>query len=226
MSKNLKARIVSGGLLAILFFNCLSIVHGTPTIRAEKQSIEEQITEESPQAVALFEGYTTTDLNVRDYPSIEKGQVIDTLQYNSHITYCLYNNNFCDWGVILNPTENHEFGFIYLKYVSDEKQTWDGPILNNYDGVNYGPSGKETYYNLPMNQVVSNMKNLGYEGEYWIRSDGAKMFGDCVMVAADLNIYPKGTIIETSLGKSMVCDTGDFCKMNTGVSIDIATSWK
>lgn len=99
--------------------------------------------------------------------------------------------------------------------------------LNSYDGTFNGPSGKETYYNLDMNGVIDIMRNMGYSEEeypYWIREDGCKMFGDYIMVAADLKTRPKGTIIETSLGTAMVVDTGDFAKTNP-TQIDIATNW-
>ena len=49
------------------------------------------------------------------------------------------------------------------------------------------------------------------------------MLGDYVMVAADLNIHPRGMVVETSLGKGLVCDTGDFAEI--GDWYDIATNW-
>lgn len=99
-----------------------------------------------------------------------------------------------------------------------------GPVLNARNGRIQGPSGEETYYNLNMNRVVSNMHNMGFEGEYWVRDDGVKMFGDYVMVAADLDVHPRGSLVETSLGTGIVCDTGEFAKTNHH-QLDIATSW-
>lgn len=99
--------------------------------------------------------------------------------------------------------------------------------LNAYHGVCTGPSGKETYYNLPMDGVIRIMRSKGYSEEeypYWVREDGVKMFGDYVMVAANLDIRPKGTVLECSLGTAMVVDTGDFAKTNN-TQLDIATSW-
>lgn len=96
--------------------------------------------------------------------------------------------------------------------------------LNRYNGVFDGPSGKETYYNLSMNLVVQYMKDLGYSYNYWIRKDGVKMLGQYVMVAADLNIRPKGTIVPTSLGPGIVCDTGSFVKSNS-CQLDVAVAW-
>ena len=91
-------------------------------------------------------------------------------------------------------------------------------------GVFYGPSGKETYYNLDMSGVISTMRGMGNNDEYWIRMDGAKMLGDYIMVAADLNKHPRGSIVETSLGQGIVCDTGSFT-YTSDTQLDIATSW-
>lgn len=102
--------------------------------------------------------------------------------------------------------------------------TWKGSVLNRYNGVNRGPSGKETYYNLNMNKIVDAMKRLGVNSEYWVRNDGVKMYGDYIMCAADLSVYPRGSIVETSFGTGIVCDTGAFVK-STGIVLDIATAW-
>lgn len=107
------------------------------------------------------------------------------------------------------------------------KSTWNGAKLTRSKGAIQGPSGKETYYNLNMNGVISAMRKKGYSAKdypYWVRSDGVKMFGNYVMVAANLNIRPKGTIVQTSLGLGIVCDTGGFAKKNTK-QLDIATAW-
>lgn len=105
----------------------------------------------------------------------------------------------------------------------DSKTTGDG-TLTSISGTNYGPSGKETYYNLDMSQVVENMHKLGFEGEYSVRADGVKMFGDKVMVAANLDIYKRGSIISTSLGDGIVVDTGEFVQWYP-YQLDIATDW-
>lgn len=105
--------------------------------------------------------------------------------------------------------------------------TPERPHLTKSGGVFQGPSGKETYYNLPMGNVINYMRDLGYSVEeypFWIREDGAKMLGDYCMAACNLNIRPKGTIIETSLGMAIVCDTGSFASYNA-TQIDLATDW-
>ena len=115
-------------------------------------------------------------------------------------------------------------------YEAEEVATVNPPAaehLTRSKGVFYGPSGKETYYNLNMSRVVGYMRELGYSEEedpYWVREDGAKMFGDYVMVAADLGIRPKGTILETSLGTAIVVDTGSFARYDSTM-LDIAVSW-
>lgn len=105
-----------------------------------------------------------------------------------------------------------------------EEHRWKGPVLSKGRGTITGPSGKETYYNLNMSVVVNTMRRMGFDYDYWVRDDGVKMFGDYVMIAANLNIRPRGSIVETSLGPGIVCDTGGFAKKNP-TQIDIATTW-
>ena len=109
----------------------------------------------------------------------------------------------------------------------DPENIYRGPVLNAVIGTVEGPSGKETYYNLPMGGVVSIMRGLDYTEEdypYWIRDDGCKMLGDYIMCAADLSIRPRGTILKSSLGDCIVCDTGEFVNWNS-TQIDIAVNW-
>ena len=110
-----------------------------------------------------------------------------------------------------------------------------GP-LNSHDGWTNGPSGKETYYDLNMkgcfgavaqaDLLKASMNQLGleYPRDFHIRADGVKCLGDYVMVAADINLRPKGTIVDTSLGKGIVVDTGGFAAANP-TQLDIATNW-
>ena len=104
------------------------------------------------------------------------------------------------------------------------KTSWTGPVLTRESGINYGPSGKESYYNLNMSRIVSMMHDLGYKGEYWVREDGCKMFGDYIMCAANLGVRPRGSLVESSLGTCMVCDTGSFAIANPTM-LDIAVTW-
>ena len=108
-------------------------------------------------------------------------------------------------------------------YVYDGSN-YDGAVLNPTMGVVYGPSGKETYYNLNMSGVVNIMRGMGNTDQYWVREDGAKMLGDYVIVAANLDTHPRGSLVETSMGTGIVCDTGGFAAQDPN-QIDIATTW-
>ena len=113
---------------------------------------------------------------------------------------------------------------------------WTGTVLNEQNGRIQGPNGEETYYNDgTYESLVRNMKAKGHvaETDYsWVRSDGVRMLGNYVMVAADINrsnighkgLRPLGTIYETSLGIAIVCDTGGFALKNP-TQTDIYVSW-
>ena len=101
---------------------------------------------------------------------------------------------------------------------------WDGPVLNSVNGTVTGPSGKETYYNLDMSGVVEIMRGMGNTDEYWVREDGVKMLGDYIMCAANLSVHPRGSLVESSLGTCIVCDTGGFAYSNPN-QLDIAVTW-
>ena len=130
--------------------------------------------------------------------------------------------------------------YTFLKETSDKKSdllhskkeepeashafTWNGSRLTAGSGVKYGPSGKETYYNLDMTGVIYMMRCLGNTDEYWVRSDGCKMLGNYIMIAANLSIHPRGSLVQTSLGTGIVCDTGSFAEEDPN-QIDIAVTW-
>ena len=111
-----------------------------------------------------------------------------------------------------------------IEEVEEQPYIYTGTVLTKKMGVNYGVSGKETYYNLPMNYCIYYMQQLGYNYSYWVRSDGVKMYGDYVMIAADTTYRPKGTILPTSLGLGMVCDHCEAAETCHG-QIDIAVTW-
>ena len=115
---------------------------------------------------------------------------------------------------------------------------WDGRTLNSYDGTVDGPSGKETYYNLSMKKIAKESQPGGWiyneafqngfadnlSSNVWVRDDGVKMMGNYVMVAANLSVHPRGSLVATSLGIGVVVDTGKFAISNPN-QIDIATTW-
>ena len=174
--------------------------------------------------------YAAGNLNVREDPSI-KSDIITTLSPNDevHVIGELEDDNYTDWVQI---EIDGEPAYVAAKYLSKEqleqeyvKGTWDGITLDANLGKIYGPNGYETYYNLNMKNIVKELDRMGIEGSYWVRDDGVKMYGEYVMIAADLSKYPKGTLLETSVGIGIVCDTGEFVTNGSGVSIDVAVTW-
>lgn len=96
--------------------------------------------------------------------------------------------------------------------------------LTPTSGVNSFNGHTESYYNLPMEKVIEQARNFGIEGEYWVRDDGVKMYGDYVMCACNYDIYPIGSLVETSFGTGISLDTGAFTAWNP-TNVDIATAW-
>lgn len=101
-------------------------------------------------------------------------------------------------------------------------------MLTPQAGVNWFNDGltihKETYYNLSMKKVVANAASNGIPGFYWERGDGMKMYGVYIIVAANHNNHPYGSIVMTSRGPGIVLDTGTFAK-NNPEQYDLAVTW-
>lgn len=125
---------------------------------------------------------------------------------------------------IVNAASYHQVALNAHQVAAIDDITWKGPVLTKSRGTITGPSGKETYYNLNMGGVVNIMRRMGNTDKYWVREDGCKMLGDYIMVAADLGIHPRGSLVDTSLGKAIVCDTGAFTANNRN-QLDIAVTW-
>ena len=105
--------------------------------------------------------------------------------------------------------------------------SWNGRRISSGADTIMGPSGKETYYNLNMSVCIRVMRRMGFSEEeypYAVRSDGVKTLGGLVMVAANLSLRPRGSLIETSVGPGIVVDTGGFAKRNPR-QLDICVSW-
>lgn len=136
--------------------------------------------------------------------------------------------------ILEQPQLLKDVNFVQQNYNAVSKAVNAQPSLMQYirsqngltpsAGVFYGPSGKETYCNLDMSGVSSIMRGMGNNDEYWVRMDGAKMLGDYIMVAADLNKHPRGSIVEIFLEQGIVFDTGSFT-YTSETQLDIATSW-
>ena len=187
---------------------------------------------ENPQFVEVPEYYVYINaysgIRVRTSPTIDTDNIITVLPYQTKVK--IFAESFDGEWAVLNFED--QIAYISKEYIQEtlpENDTynynWYGKVLNNYNGKVEGPSGFETYYNLPMSGCVRLMNNLGYYGTVWTRSDGAKMWDGYVMVAADLSIHPKGSLVETTLGTGIVVDTGSFVYNGSGVSLDIATAW-
>ena len=80
---------------------------------------------------------------------------------------------------------------------------------------------QETYYDLKMSGVMGFCGKSGYT----VREDGAKVDDEgYVIVAANLDRYPRCSVVETSLGLGRVYDTGTFAATNPE-QFDLATDW-
>lgn len=123
-------------------------------------------------------------------------------------------------------SDSEENELIETAFESEEYSTpvYDGSVLTASSGVNYYGSQRETYYNLDMSGCVNIMRSMGNTDEYWVREDGVKMLGSYVMCAANLNVHPRGSLVETSLGTAIVVDTGGFADSDP-YQIDIAVTW-
>ena len=80
----------------------------------------------------------------------------------------------------------------------------------------------ETWYDLPMENVIQRSQDAGIPCDYWVRDDGVKMFGQWVIVAAHPS-KTRYTRVQTSLGEGIILDTHET---NDKELIDIATTWR
>jgi hypothetical protein len=203
MKNNIKRYILSTLLLSILTIS-MNVIN----VNAEESS-------EEPTAYQVIEYVLATGDKdyLQEYGYLLPGSLVSEL----------LNANPSNWEQMLKDEDARLAGKQPTAY-NDSTSTVK---LTKSAGTVQGPSGKETYYNLNMSGVVKIMRNLGYtedEYPYWVRDDGCKMFGDYIIVAANLSLRPRGTIVETSLGQGIVCDTGGFALYNT-TQLDIATNW-
>ena len=103
----------------------------------------------------------------------------------------------------------------------------NGTGLTQGKGAQYwtdskGVSHRETYYDLDMGRV---MQSCGQGGYYTVRPDGAKVDRDgYILIAANYGVYPKCSLVETSLGTGKVYDTGGFAARHP-TGFDLATDW-
>lgn len=195
-------------------------VINTAAVSAEEVSSADNTVEDRIQTTTM---YAVAELNIRTEPTLES-EIYGTLGKGTEVTKT---GDIGDWSAVIIDDEEY---YVYSEYLSTEMPTITTSVsakhLTSTIGRFEGPWGTETYYNLPMKLVISYMSEFGYDySDYWIRDDGVKMLGNYVMCAADFREYPRGSIVETSLGTAIVCDTGTFTVDGSGVDFDICVSW-
>ena len=177
-----------------------------------QEAFEPQEDEENPELAQITD--EATEISEPDYEESYDPNVAD--QEYEYVE---------DQNVYADEQENdYEITNVPEEWEEDPLNEYEGPVLTKESGVNYYYDQKETYYNLPMDTIVSIAQSQGIEGEYWEREDGCKMLGDYIMVAANRGVHPQGSLVETSLGTGIVVDTGGFAEENP-TQIDIATNW-
>ena len=198
-------------------------------IEEETPQIEEPIiTEEKPETYTTM--YATVGLNIREQPNKESN-IIDVANINTELT-TVDNSNENGWTKI---KMNDNYYYVASKYLSNTKvkikpkvtentntTTKNNTSTNNKNtgvltkskGVNYFNGHRETWYS----QKVLPGKGLKIPGRH-VDSRGLVCDGDGYICVASSD-YPKGTIVETSLGTGKVYDSG--CASGT---IDIYTNW-
>ena len=201
------------------------------TDELEYIEIEEEEYEETYEdlyvAVTPYTMYTNDKLNVRYTPEIIEDNKLAKLKICTEVTVVGYVEDSEFVAILWEDDIAYVSGNYLQEYDPDfmtRNYDWNGEKLDSHNGRVSGPSGQETYYNLNMDKCVQIMRDKGYNYDYWVRSDGVKMYGNYVMVAADLSTRPKGTIVETTLGDGIVVDTGTFVETNPS-QLDIAVAW-
>lgn len=103
-------------------------------------------------------------------------------------------------------------------------QRVEGKVLTRKGGINTFEGHQESWYDLKMTRVVQRAQANGIPGIYWESPDGLKMYGSYIIVAANYEVYPYGSLVNTSRGVGIVLDTGKFIKTNPTM-IDVAVTW-
>lgn len=186
----------------------------------EAPQIEESIITEEPETYTTM--YATVGLNIREQPNKESN-IIDVANINTELA-TVDNSNENGWTKI---KMNDNYYYVASKYLSNTKVEIKSKVTKNTNtnnkntgvltkskGVNYFNGHRETWYS----QKVLPGKGLKIPGRY-VDSRGLVCDGDGYICVASSD-YPKGTIVETSLGTGKVYDSG--CASGT---IDIYTNW-
>lgn len=222
--------------ICIALINLLAIVLLAISLNSEKQKNNILVT----QVKLLNNDIAAQNITIKEYRDMYEEQKIVNennaykenlikefnYRHKNQIQLCLINPDRQVEEIIYDENPEDDIEELYevenpLNDSSSQLEHTNTGVLTPSKGVNYFNGRKETYYNLDMSGCVSIMRSLGNSDEYWIRSDGCKMLGDYIMCAANLSIYPRGSLVETSLGTAIVVDTG-YLESN---QIDIAVSW-
>ena len=220
-------------LMAFNIFALRSYASEEPHNVENPASTDNETIDESDVETSTYYCIATKSLNIRSGPGTEY-KVLGSFSSGEEIEVIMIVETDNDWAEIFY---NENYAYVSSKYISlnkedipdpeDSSSSWDGPVLTKRAGKIQGPSGEETYYNLKMSGVVKIMRKQGFSEEeypYWVRDDGVKMLGPYIMCAANLKIYPRGSLVESSLGMAIVCDTGEFAKKHP-YRFDIAVNW-
>ncbi len=102
------------------------------------------------------------------------------------------------------------------------KDLYNHPQKNNVVGQDtwYNPDAPFLAGVYELARIMANNPNYNGECKLVLREDNIWTLDGYVMVAADANIYSRGTIVDTNYGKGLVVDACDI--PNT---FDIATTW-
>ena len=207
-----RRKIVKGLLIGSLI--CVSLNQAKLAYTEHIKPVE---TAQAPEPPEQLQDNTTPEVveavSVIDPAAYSNPEEVETTTENTEVT------EVAQVAQVDQPVESEEINRSY-----DETSREGCQRLSASAGRVQGPSGTETYYNLDMSGVVGIMQDLGYGNQYWVRNDGVKMFGNYVMVAANFDVHPRGSLVETSLGTGIVCDTGGFAEGNPN-QVDIATTW-
>lgn len=120
------------------------------------------------------------------------------------------------YSAVESSNSDEEYVEEVQSYTPDECTVNSGEALNAYNGEVQYNGHRETYYS----QQVLPGDGLNIPGRH-VAEDGTVRDGDgYICVAANESYLPYGSVVETSLGKAKVYDSG--CDYGT---IDIYTNW-
>ena len=189
--------------------NSVPVLTGTDNLSTDKEEVKnEEVVYVSRNTIVNLDDLVapeTTEAEVRSVEELADYVLNEGLDGSDREAYLgdRYDEvqDFIDSEYQQPIAEDSYYEPVYNDYSADR--------LNPEDGINYYYGVLETYYDLPMDGLVQMLYDMGYEGTYWVREDGVKMWDEYVIVAADFDYEPRGTITETSLGTGIVLDTGE-----------------